>query len=233
MEIKKTEEADLENKRGTRLLMALIVSLALLFVAFEYTSFGDSSVFERTEPVEEWSEDLQNVSIEEDMVVMVPIKTPQVAEQLKVVDEVMAEEQQAEDLDTLVAAAGPFASESDAADIVDIVPPESADDSQPVFRVVEELPQFPGGMAEYIRWLTKNLRYPYLAQKNKVEGKVVAQFIVNTDGTISDIRIVQSLDAYCDREALRVLRLMPKWKAGVHDGSPCRTQVRLPIVFRQ
>lgn len=233
MEIKKTEEADLENKRGTRLLLGLILSLALLFVAFEYSSTGDDYAFERSEPVEEWSDDMQSVIIEEDMVVMVAVERPQAPERLKVVDEIVAEEGLLEEVDTLVASNEMFSAESDADAMTDIVPPEAVDGSQPVFRIVEELPQFPGGMAEYIRWLTKNLRYPYLARKNNVEGKVIAQFIVNTDGSISDLSIVQSLDAYCDREALRVLRLMPKWKAGILDGKPCRTQVCLPIVFKK
>ena len=100
------------------------------------------------------------------------------------------------------------------------------------FRVVEDLPQFPGGASEFMKWLTKNLRYPTSAQQRKVEGKVVAQFIVNTDGSISNLELVNSVDPSLDREALRVLRMMPNWKAGKQDGKTCRTQVCIPIVFK-
>ena len=98
--------------------------------------------------------------------------------------------------------------------------------------MLEDLPQYPGGPIELVRWLTKNLRYPASAKVKKVEGKVVAQFIVNADGSLSDFKIVKSLNDACDREALRVLRLMPRWKAGVQNDKPCRTVVAIPIVFK-
>ena len=100
------------------------------------------------------------------------------------------------------------------------------------FRVVEDLPQFPGGAAEFMKWLTKNLKYPPSAQQRKVRGKVVAQFIVEKDGTISDLQVIKKLEPSCDREALRVLKMMPKWKAGLMNAQPCRTQVCIPIVFK-
>ena len=104
--------------------------------------------------------------------------------------------------------------------------------NEPVdFRVVEDLPQFPGGASEFMKWLTKNLKYPATAQKKQVRGKVVAQFIVNTDGSVSDLELTEHLEAACDREVLRVLRMMPKWQAGVMNAKPCRTKVCIPIVF--
>ena len=109
---------------------------------------------------------------------------------------------------------------------------EEDDDNPLKFRVLEDLPQYPGGPIELVRWLTKNLRYPTSAKVRKVEGKVVAQFIVNADGSLSDFKIVKSLNDACDREALRVLRLMPRWKAGVQNDKPCRTVVAIPIVFK-
>ena len=99
------------------------------------------------------------------------------------------------------------------------------------FRVVEDLPQFPGGAAEFMKWLTKNLKYPALAQKRKVKGRVVAQFVVNTDGSISDLELTEKLETSCDNEVLRVLRMMPKWQAGMMNAKPCRTKVCIPVVF--
>ena len=100
------------------------------------------------------------------------------------------------------------------------------------FRVVEDLPQFPGGAVEFMKWLTKNLKYPAVAQQRKVQGRVVAQFIVNQDGSVSDIQVVERLSTECDREALRVLRMMPKWQPGLMNAKPCRTKVCIPIVFK-
>ena len=99
------------------------------------------------------------------------------------------------------------------------------------FRVVEDLPQFPGGASEFMKWLTKNLKYPASAQQRKVKGKVVAQFIVNKDGSVSDLEVIEHLDNACDQEVLRVLRMMPRWQAGVMDAKPCRTKVCIPVVF--
>ena len=100
------------------------------------------------------------------------------------------------------------------------------------FRVVEDLPQFPGGAVELMKWLTKNLRYPQQAQKKKIEGKVIVQFIVTADGSMSNLQIIKKLEASCDNEAMRVMRMMPKWKPGVQEGKPCRTMVCIPIVFK-
>ena len=100
------------------------------------------------------------------------------------------------------------------------------------FHVVEDLPQFPGGAVEFMKWLTKNLRYPASARIRKIQGKVVAVFYVEKDGSITGINITQSLSAECDREALRVLRMMPAWQPGIQNDKPCRTKVCIPIVFK-
>lgn len=234
MEIKKTEKADLENRRTTRLLVGLVVSLSVFLLALEYTEEVDEQfAAENAEVVDEWNEDLQAITIDNDFVAVAPDVQASVFDKLKIQDEAVKQAEMAAEIDSLKdLAAKAFVAQFEEEDFLAIDPPEATDDGQNVFRVVQDMPQFPGGMSEYIKWLTKNLRYPYLSRKNKTEGKVMARFIVNADGTISDIKIVKSLDVYCDREALRVLRLMPKWKAGVQNDMPCRTQVCLPIVFK-
>ncbi len=102
-----------------------------------------------------------------------------------------------------------------------------------IFRVIEQLPEFPGGVSAFMKWLTLNLKYPKSAQQDNVKGKVVVQFIINKNGTISDLKIVHSLNSDCDREVLRVLSTMPKWKPGIEDGKPTRTQYVIPIVFNK
>ena len=100
------------------------------------------------------------------------------------------------------------------------------------FRVVEELPDFPGGMVEFMKWLRNNLKYPVMAKQQKIEGKVVVSFIVNKDGTTANAKIVTSVDPLLDREALRVVRMLPKWKPGTQKGKPCQTMICIPIVFK-
>ena len=111
--------------------------------------------------------------------------------------------------------------------------PLEVDPQNPLnFHVVEDLPQYPGGAVEFLKWLTRNLRYPTLARERKTQGKVVAVFYVEKDGSITGIKITKSLSPECDREALRVLRLMPNWQPGIYHDEPCRTKVQIPIVFK-
>lgn len=104
--------------------------------------------------------------------------------------------------------------------------------SDSVFRIVEQLPEYPGGVVEFMKWLTKTLQYPPGAQRMKIQGTCVVQFIVNKDGSISDAKVKKSLNRLCDAEALRVINKMPNWKPGKMDGKPVRTQFVIPIVFK-
>ena len=111
-------------------------------------------------------------------------------------------------------------------------PPININDDDPeTLRIVQELPQYPGGMVEFVKWLTDNLKYPPTALRNKIEGKVMISFIVNTDGSLSELKVEQSVHRLLDNEALRVARLMPNWKPGKDHGKICRTKVAIPIVF--
>lgn len=83
-----------------------------------------------------------------------------------------------------------------------------------------------------MKWLTKNLSYPVIAQQQKIQGKVLVSFIINKDGTISSPKVVKSVSPELDREALRVIRIMPKWKPGEDHGKPCRTYFCIPVVFK-
>ena len=108
----------------------------------------------------------------------------------------------------------------------------NANENKPVFRIIEQLPEYPGGATAFMKWLTKNLKYPIAEQQQKVAGKVVVQFIVNKNGSISDIKIIQSLNEECDKEVIRVLNMMPKWKPGTEKGKPVRTKCVIPIIFK-
>ena len=113
------------------------------------------------------------------------------------------------------------------------LPPVPVASEQPLnFRIVQQMPEFPGGGSAFIQWLTRQLRYPPLAQSQRIQGRVVVSFIVNKDGSIADVKLEKSVNALLDREALRVIRMMPRWKPGVHNNQPCRTMVAVPVVFK-
>lgn len=97
---------------------------------------------------------------------------------------------------------------------------------------VEEWPQFPGGTAALLEWLENNMQYPDSCRKNSIQGRVLVTFAVETDSTLSDIRIVKSVSPDLDREAIRLVQSMPKWKPGALRGQPVRAQMTVPIYFR-
>ena len=229
--VHKSGEADLERQHTTSFLMGLIAVLATLFVALEWNSSDAGwSFFDTDDETLEAELELSPLHREDNEVPMMvpdePLPEEQKSEEVNAVEEdVELAPEQPEPVVTKPAEAEQTEEEQK---------PEAVDmyDAPLDLRVVEDLPQFPGGAVEFMKWLTKNLRYPPSAQQRKVQGRVLAQFIVNKDGSISDLELVEKLDPQCDREALRVLRMMPKWKAGIQDAKPCRTRVCIPIVFK-
>ena len=101
-----------------------------------------------------------------------------------------------------------------------------------VFQVVEEMPEFPGGMQAMMQFIASNVKYPSIAQKNGVQGRVITQFTISKDGSITDAKVLRSVDPYLDKEALRVISAMPKWKPGKQGGKAVATRFTVPVVFR-
>jgi len=104
--------------------------------------------------------------------------------------------------------------------------------SNKVFDVVEEMPSFPGGNGALMSYLSSNIKYPVVAQENGVQGRVIVAFVVERDGSISDVKVARSVDPSLDREAQRVVKSMPKWKPGKQNGSAVRVKYTVPVVFR-
>ena len=227
MEIKKSAKADLERKWWLRFLIGLVVSLLLFIVALEFP-------FSLDDPLEDF-ETMDEITVEEELaplmrqeneISLAPKAEPEPSQKLTVVDEEESREEMIERQPE----------QTIEGDLADELPEPEANDKKGdevlSFRVVEDLPQPPGGYLEFMKWLTRNLRYPVAAEERKLQGKVVAEFIVNKDGSVTDINIIQSLNSFCDREALRVLRMMPRWTPGIQNDQPCRTKVCIPIVFK-
>ncbi len=101
-----------------------------------------------------------------------------------------------------------------------------------IFQVVEEMPEFPGGMGEAMKFLAKNIKYPVAAQQAKIEGRVIVQFVVERDGSISDVHTLRGVNPDLDAEAIRVVSLMPKWKPGKQRGKAVAVKYTMPIMFR-
>lgn len=101
-----------------------------------------------------------------------------------------------------------------------------------IFDVVEEMPSFPGGNGALMSYLASNIKYPVVAQENGVQGRVIVSFVVERDGSISDVRVARSVDPSLDREAQRVVKSMPRWKPGKQNGSAVRVKYTVPVVFR-
>ncbi|OUP07489.1 energy transducer TonB [Mediterranea sp. An20] len=107
-----------------------------------------------------------------------------------------------------------------------------APEEEQVFDMVEQKPQFPGGDAEMMAWLSKNLHYPPIAAENGTQGVVVCQFVVGSDGTIRDVKVMRSLDPSCDKEAVRAIMSMPKWLPGRQNGKAVAARFTLPVRFK-
>ena len=233
MEIKKSSQADLDRRRTQTFLLGIVVVLAALFVAleFDYSVTDDSMDPDALEDMIK-ELDLEKLKEEEKRIPLItkPVALiPKTIEKLNVVeeedptDELSDDELMPDKPDTELKTTEE-----------DEVRPEINKEELDALdqKVVEQLPEFPGGAVALMKWLTKTLRYPSGARARKVQGRVVTQFIVNADGTLSDLKVVESAEPSLDSEALRVLRMMPPWKAGQVDNKPCRTMVCIPIVFK-
>lgn len=234
IEEKKSRAADMEQRRTTGFLLGLLLVLSLFYVALEWNS---AEATDDIDPIDldeiRHESELVPMSNEETVAQVEERQQSEKAEQLNVVDddvELADAQEEAEgegdDDETLLQQ---LEEENDDKALTAL----EVDPNNPLnFHIAEELPQYPGGAVEFMKWLTKTLRYPEGARKRKVQGKVVAVFYVEKDGSVTGISVTQSLAPDCDREALRVLGMMPKWKPGVQHDRPCRTKVCIPIVFK-
>ena len=226
MEVKKSPKADLENKKTTNLLIGAIMVLSVLFIGFEWS--------ERDKKVTTDS-GIVDVVFEEEIIPITeqeqpkqappPPEAPKVEEVLEIMDNDSKVEES-----TIQAS-----DDTQAAVEVKYTPVEVEEEEveeQQIFQVVEEMPEFPGGMGECMKFLAKNIKYPTIAQENGVQGRVIVQFVVNRDGSIVDPVVVRGVDPYLDKEALRVISTMPKWKPGKQRGKAVRVKYTVPVMFR-
>lgn len=212
-------------------MLGLILALSVLFVALEYSSspsLGDSD----EDDLEEFAEDMA-LDLFPDHPEPSPPQPPAVtvAPQIKVVDTPVGVPEEIENL-TSEAQEGEDDTAADAKAEAEPLPQTADSEEALSFRIVEQIPQFPGGMEALTQWLTQHLKYPPQARLQKIQGRVVVSFIINKDGRVSDGKIEQAVHPLLDREALRIVSLMPRWTPGQENDKPCRTLFAIPIVFQ-
>ncbi len=216
METKKERTVDLERKRNLHLTIGLLLSVSLVTFAFEWRTALRPMV------------DIPEGEVIEHILPPVPITVqeppkPKIAE-IRIVpvedDKVI--------VDDITFDLPSFDDPVD--EPVFIEPPKET--SEEIHLIVEEQPSFPGGEQGFYTYVSKHLDYPKQAIRHGVEGKVYVQFVVDTDGSLSDIQVLKGIGAGCDAEALRVLQNSPPWNPGKQRGRAVRVRMTIPIIFR-
>lgn len=225
MEVKKSKKAEIETKRSTWLLMGFVTVLACMFIAFEWTQRDvNVDLSQRLrDPV--FIEELVPITFPAEKPLPPPPAAPKQAEELIIATN------EAEVTETNVAG-----TEADNVGIVIKTVErtiEEIDEPEIGFVVIaEEMPSFPGGQEALMQFLNRNIKYPTISQETGVQGRVIIQFIVNKDGSIVDPVVARSIDPYLDKEALRVIKAMPKWKPGMQRGKAVRVKYTVPVTFK-
>ncbi|NQT78312.1 MAG: energy transducer TonB [Bacteroidetes bacterium] len=222
MESKKSPKADLESKKIIFTQLGLILALALILLAFEWKSYDKSVEGFGERIVDDVLEEI--IPITEQKVKPPPPPPPQRVVQINIVkDDVEVED------DLMIDAEADETTEMDEYIPIDI--DEEVLDEAPIFTVVESMPEFPNGMKELYVYLGNNIKYPVMAKESGIQGKVYVTFVVERNGSITDVKVLRGIGGGCDEEAIRVVAAMPKWKPGKQRGKPVRVQYNLPVRF--
>ncbi|WP_194974963.1 energy transducer TonB [Aquiflexum lacus] len=222
MEAKKTPKADLTKRTGMFMNLGLLISVGLVLFAFEYKSFDERNLKDLGQVADDFEELLDIPITEQPPPPPPPIEQPVIQE---IPDEVEIEEKIEVNFDVDV-------KEETVIKEVVIADAPVVEKADEIFDVVENSPEFPGGMQAWNTYLSKNLKYPTQARRMGVEGTVYVVFVVNTDGSVQDVEILRGIGGGCDEEALRVVSGAPKWTPGKQRGRPVRVRMRLPIRFK-
>lgn len=228
MEIKKTEKANLENKKLLFLEIGLIVSLAAVFVAFEWQT--------EEQQIMELEDTTQVIEVEEVIATQTETpppppsapKMPVLSDQIDIVD------------DEIVVDDNLFLNLEDDAnmgveimDYVESVEEEVIEEEAIPFQLVEEKPSFMGGDAnEFSKWVNQRLVYPEIAKENGVQGRVTLQFTVESDGRVTNVKVLRGVDSSLDQEAVRVVSSSPRWTPGKQRDRAVRVTYTFPVIFQ-
>ncbi|MDX8339563.1 energy transducer TonB [Draconibacterium sp. IB214405] len=226
MEVKKVQNADLEGKRNTFFLIGLVIALGTTLVAFEWTTApakADSLGVIQSLEVEE---EIIPITREAEVKPPPPPPPPQVVEVLNIVDDdiEIEDELMIED------------SEADDETVIDVQPiiesTEEEEEVDEIFVIVEEAPEFPGGTRALYQYINSHVRYPVIAQENGIQGKVYIKFVVDESGNVADAEVLRPVETSLDKEALRVINSLPRFKPGKQRGKPVKVYYNAQITFK-
>lgn len=226
MEIKKSPKADLESKKLTFTLIGLVVTLFVTWRIIEYKSYDKQTVNEFAQTVEVIEEEMVEITKQEQPKVQPPQPKPQVTQIEVVEDDVEVEDEI--DINAEV-------DQNEVIEEYEFTPPEIEEEEiveAEIFKVVEEMPEFPGGPAKMMEFIQTNIKYPMMARESDIQGRVFVNFVVEPDGSITNVTVMRGIGGGCDEEALRVVQSMPKWKPGKQRGSAVRVNYTVPIIFK-
>jgi protein TonB len=222
MELKKNPEADLERRSGLFLNIGLCVSLLLVITAFEWR-FYDRGAGMDLGSIDDDFEDLMEIPPTEQ-----PPPPPPVIQQPEII-EVPDEEEIEEEIEIEIDVE--ITEETVIEEIVFEEAPEEEEVDE-IFTIVEDQPTPPGGMSAFYKYVATSLRYPAQARRMGIEGRVFVQFVVDKDGSVTEVKAVTGIGAGCDQEAERVLKSSPKWTPGKQRGRSVKVRMVLPIIFK-
>ena len=202
--------------------IGLIISLALAWVVFEIKSYDKRELADVGRTVEVVEEEMVEITKQEQK--PQPVEVPKQTTQIQVVED----DVEVEDIE--------INAEVDQNEVIEeYIAPEVEEEEvveAEIFTIVEEMPEFPGGMAKLADYLAKNIKYPQMARESGIQGRVFVNFVVEPDGHVSNVNVMRSLGGGCDEEAMRVVKSMPKWKPGKQRGKAVRVSYILPVNFK-
>ena len=222
MEEKKSPKANLENKKLMFIQIGLIISLAVAWAVFEIKSYDKIEIADIGRTVEVVEEEMVEITKQEQK--PQPVEVPKQTTQIQVVED----DVEVEDIE--------INADVDQNEVIEeYVAPEVEEEEiqeAEIFTIVEEMPEFPGGMNKLGEYLAKNIKYPQMARETGIQGRVFITFVVEPDGSVTNVQVLRSLGGGCDEEAIRVVKSMPKWKPGKQRGKPVRVSYILPVNFK-
>lgn len=224
MEEKKSPKANLENRKLMFMQIGMVISLLIAWLAFEHKSYDrreiDESLLNREVVIDE---EMVEITKQEEQKPQ-PVEVPKQTTQLEIVED----DVEVEDIE--------INAEVDQTEVLEEYVPVEVEEEEvsetEVFTIVEEMPAYPGGDAKLYEYLGKNIKYPQIARESGIQGRVFVNFVVEPDGSVSNVKVMRGIGGGCDEEAVRVIKTMPKWKPGKQRGKAVRVTYTIPVVFK-
>ena len=228
MEVKKTAKASLENKRLLFTEIGLVLSLLVVWGAFEYTSKEKKSSMLEAETAVVIEDEMVPITQETPPPPEAAPKIPVLSDQIEILeDDIKLDD------DTFMNLEDDANMGVEIMDYVEEVEEEVVEEEAIPFQLVEEKPSFNGGDAnEFSKWVNSKLVYPEIAKENGVQGRVTLQFTVNADGSVSNVKVLRGVDSSLDKEAVRVVSSSPKWKPGKQRDRAVKVTYTFPVIFQ-